>query len=96
MGRPPRSLRSRRAGLARPTRFAGAKQCFANSPLHPPRGAEGFLGAARRKSWRQPTRSLRSRGAGFARRTGFAGTKQCLAHSRLHPLVGARSALRES
>jgi hypothetical protein len=48
--RPPRSLCSGSAGFTQPARFAGAKQSFANSPLHPPEGAQAPLGAARREA----------------------------------------------
>jgi 6-phosphogluconolactonase len=37
---PSRSLHSRGAGFAQPARSAGAEQCSANSPLHPPEGAQ--------------------------------------------------------
>ena len=44
MKRLPRSLCSGSAGFAQPARFAGAEQCSANSPLHPPEGAPVRLG----------------------------------------------------
>lgn len=41
---------ARSVAFAQATRFAGAEQCSAKSPLHPPKGANVLLGAARRRT----------------------------------------------
>ena len=92
LGRPPRSLRSRRIGFAQPIRCAGAKQCFAKSPLRPPEGAGDLPWDGPAEGLGRPPRSLRSRRIGFAQPIRCAGAKQCFAKPPLRPPRGPETA----